>query len=357
MIEKAFLNPNRIWLTIVLLHMGGSIMISLLSLMPFGGIIAATGIWILLFYIKEKKMKYMGICIVGWLITIFTMYSLNSSFQGTILLNELLFLYIIWSCQKAYVKPIEYCHLKKISVKSIFLLIIAAIFLFIMADYVNACSMLVFQNLLDASLEEIVDRPLEAIIAVAVMPAIIEELLFRGMIYRGVSNKKVAIIVSAILFAFLHMNFNQMCYAFIMGLAFAFIIYLTDNLTVSILLHTLFNAFTVIICCFSKTNVIQAVLRCNIAGYNLFNPVLTNTQGKIEINILILGGIIAIFSALIALYFILGIRKIENANKWMIEKTDLIVSPNKIEKWKPNISFFVGIIICISIAILYEIFL
>lgn len=76
------------------------------------------------------------------------------------------------------------------------------------------------------------------------------------MIYRGIankSNKKIVIIISALLFAFLHMNFNQMCYAFVMGLVFAIVIYLTDNLSVSILLHMLFNAFTVIITCFEKS--------------------------------------------------------------------------------------------------------
>lgn len=117
------------------------------------------------------------------------MYSLDISYQGTILLNELLLLYVFWVCQNAYVKPVEYCHLRKVSLKSIGLIIVAAIFLFIMADYVNACSMIAFQNLLDDSLQAIVNKPVEALVVVAILPAIIEEFLFRGMIYRGIANK------------------------------------------------------------------------------------------------------------------------------------------------------------------------
>lgn len=118
------------------------------------------------------------------------MYSLDISYQGTILLNELLLLYVFWVCQNAYVKPVEYCHLRKVSLKSIGLIIVAAIFLFIMADYVNACSMIAFQNLLDDSLQAIVNKPVEALVVVAILPAIIEEFLFRGMIYRGIAEQK-----------------------------------------------------------------------------------------------------------------------------------------------------------------------
>ena len=296
------------------------------------------------------------------------MHSLNISFQGTVLLNEILLLYVCWCCKKAYVKPTEYCHLKKVSLKSTFFIVIAAIFLFIMAGYVNACSMIVFQNLLDVSLEEISGHPLEAMIAVAIMPALIEEVLFRGIIYRGISDKKMAIFISAITFALLHMNFNQMCYAFVMGVFFAVVIYITDNLTVSIALHMLFNAFTVILCCFPSTKVIRTLLECHIAGYHLFNPGVTNMQGGIEISLVLIGGVIAVVSMLIAGYlvFLIGKEEKEEKKEKEVYKTKekketgirtvkRTVIPENSEKWKPNALFFAGSGLCILITILYEI--
>ena len=382
MLRQKLLDSNRIWITIVLLHIAGSILNSLLGIFPFGRMIAATILWIYLAIMQKKNQRWIGICIAGWLITILTMYSFVGNYQGSILLDEILLLYVFFICQKAYMKPMEYCHIRKISMKSVIWIIIAAVFLFIMAGYVNICSMLAFQNLVDASLESIVDKPIEALITVAVMPAIVEEFLFRGMIYRGISNKRTAIIVSAILFALLHMNFNQMCYAFIMGLAFALIVYITDNLTISILLHMLFNTFTVISCCFIDKNVIQAILRFNIAGYSPFAPSLVDTQGHIQVSLLIIGAVIAIISAGIAAYAVLWIRKVEEKTRktetiatsknikpeeMVRKKTEVVISNQQdrnIEensglniKWRPNLQFFIGSGICILIAVLYEILL
>lgn len=365
MLENSFLNPNKIWFMIVLLHIIGSVLVSLLGIFPFGIVIATTGIWFLLANIWERNLKNIGICIAGWFITIFTMHSLNISFQGTVLLNEILLLYVCWCCKKAYVKPTEYCHLKKVSLKSTFFIVIAAIVLFVMAGYVNACSMIVFQNLLDVSLEEISGHPLEAMIAVAIMPALIEEVLFRGIIYRGISDKKIAIFISAITFALLHMNFNQMCYAFVMGLFFAVVIYITDNLTVSIALHMLFNAFTVILCCFPSTKVIRTLLEYNIAGYHLFNPGVTNMQGGIEISLVLIGGVIAVVSMLIAGYlvFLIGkegkvekkVYKTKEKKETRMQTAKRMVIPANSEKWKQNALFFAGSGLCILITILYEI--
>ena len=152
-----------------------------------------------------------------------------------------------------------------------------------------------------------------------------------------------------------------MCYAFVMGLVFALVIYLTDNLSISILLHMLFNAFTVIITCFEKSNAIQAILRCNIAGYTLFNPSLTDTQGKIEISLLIIGGLIAILSAVIAGWLILLIAKTEKTTEATINNENILKDNDNIfknnEKWKPDFRFFAGSGLCILIAILYEILL
>ena len=356
-----FLNPNRIWFTIVLLHIVASVLVYLLEFLPFSAMMATAIIWIVLAALWKNDPKIIGFCIIGWMITVYIMHSQDISSQGTILLNEILMLYVFWICRKSYVKPLEYCHLRRPSLKSICLIIIVAIFLFIMADYVNACSMLAFQNLLDDSLQEVRNNPIKALIAVAVLPAFIEETLFRGLIYQGIPNKRMTILISAVLFALLHMNFNQMCYAFVMGLAFAVVIYITDNLTVTILLHMLFNAFTVMICCFPSSNVISGILRCNIAGYSLFNPSLTDIQGVLQPKLVVVGGIIAILSALIAGYLIFLIGKAEKEN---IEKANteleagiinenLILAPNT--NWKPDIRFFAGSGICILIAILYEV--
>mgnify|MGYP002273017234 CR=1 FL=1 len=56
MSQQKFLNPNRIWFTIVLLHIVGSVLDSVLAILPFGRIIAAIAIWFFLANIQEKNM-------------------------------------------------------------------------------------------------------------------------------------------------------------------------------------------------------------------------------------------------------------------------------------------------------------
>lgn len=381
MSQQHFLDSNRIWFTIVLLHIAGSVLDSLLGMIPLGRVIAAATIWFFIANMQMKNMCRIGVCIIGWILTVLVMCSLGTDYQGTILLNELLLLYVVWVCQKAYVNPLEYFHLKKISLKKIILVVFVAIFLFIMSGYINACSMLIFQNLLQSSLQGVADKPLEALIAFAIMPAIIEEILFRGMIYRGIFNKgdrRIAIIISAVLFALLHMNFNQMCYAFIMGIAFALVIYVTDNLTVSILLHMLFNSFTVIIYCFEDKKIIQTLLRCKIAGYALFNPLFTGADGQLETSLLIIGAIIAVLSTILAGYLIILIGKTEKATQEKeregkvseslrssktlkisraSETPGLCSITESKSQWKPDLQFLAGSIICLIVAVLYEILL
>ena len=87
MSQQKFLNPNRIWFTIVLLHIVGSVLDSVLAILPFGRIIAAIAIWFFLANIQEKNIRRIEICIAGCIITIFMMYSIDISYQGTILLK------------------------------------------------------------------------------------------------------------------------------------------------------------------------------------------------------------------------------------------------------------------------------
>lgn len=117
MSQQKFLNPNRIWFTIVLLHIVGSVLDSVLAILPFGRIIAAIAIWFFLANIQEKNIRRIEICIAGCIITIFMMYSLDISYQGTILLNELLLLYVFWVCQKCICKASRILSFEKSFIK------------------------------------------------------------------------------------------------------------------------------------------------------------------------------------------------------------------------------------------------
>lgn len=83
---------------------------------------------------------------------------------------------------------------------------------------------------------------LTAIFTVLCAP-VYEELLFRKLICNKVIKygEGCAVILSGLIFALFHMNFNQFFYAFFLGCFFAFVYVKTGNLKYTILLHMAVN--------------------------------------------------------------------------------------------------------------------
>ena len=85
------------------------------------------------------------------------------------------------------------------------------------------------------------------IISTAIVPAVSEELLFRGLILAALLpyGKKTAIFGSAVMFAIMHQNFAQTIYTFGMGIVLATIVIETKSIWGAMLLHFLNNLFSV----------------------------------------------------------------------------------------------------------------
>lgn len=82
-----------------------------------------------------------------------------------------------------------------------------------------------------------------------VLPAICEELIFRGVIFQGLKSKFstiTSVLVCATLFAIMHQNIEQLIYPFLLGIVLGFVMEKTGNLLYCIIIH-MFNNFTTII--------------------------------------------------------------------------------------------------------------
>ena len=95
-----------------------------------------------------------------------------------------------------------------------------------------------------------------AIFAVALIPAICEEFLYRGLVLNGLRKYGVwvSVLTSALLFSLMHMNLQQLPYTFILGVIFGLIVYYTRNIWLSIIMHFLNNATAILIIYFIKNN-------------------------------------------------------------------------------------------------------
>lgn len=78
-----------------------------------------------------------------------------------------------------------------------------------------------------------------------VAPAILEEFCFRGAICGWLAryNKTAAVLVSSILFSLIHMNFDQIPFAFAAGLLMGYLYVRTGSIWSGVILHAVNNGF------------------------------------------------------------------------------------------------------------------
>jgi hypothetical protein len=83
----------------------------------------------------------------------------------------------------------------------------------------------------------------------AVIPACIEEFVFRGIFYHSYRKSGIlgAALLSGVLFGMLHLNINQFIYAFFIGIIFALLVEATGSMFSSMLAHFAINTYSIIV--------------------------------------------------------------------------------------------------------------
>jgi len=89
-----------------------------------------------------------------------------------------------------------------------------------------------------------------AFMKVAIVAPVVEELIFRGLIFQGFRrnyNNFVAVIMSAVLFSLFHLNPWQMPATFVLGILLGWLMIRTQSLILAILAHSLNNLLVLFI--------------------------------------------------------------------------------------------------------------
>lgn len=122
------------------------------------------------------------------------------------------------------------------------------------AAYVNFFVVSIFPNYSDFTGESFwavsLDKPYQIllyIVSTAVVPALCEELLFRGTVCKALMpyGKRSAVLISAVLFSLMHTNIEQTLYTFVGGLLLGWIYVNTESVIYPILLHFINNSVSV----------------------------------------------------------------------------------------------------------------
>ena len=86
------------------------------------------------------------------------------------------------------------------------------------------------------------------VVFVALLPALNEEFLHRGLLMRNIGsemNYKSAIIISSVCFGLMHLNIEQVFYAIILGLIIGFVGAISDSIIPCMILHFMNNFLSV----------------------------------------------------------------------------------------------------------------
>jgi len=129
-------------------------------------------------------------------------------------------------------------------------------------------------------------------IEIAILPAILEEVLFRKVMLSGARKHgtKFAIIYTAIMFGMIHMNIPQAVNAMLMGIIFAYIVVKTGTILPVMILHFINNGLSALIM------------------MNENNITVTNIINNVYIGFVILGAIV------------LGKKLLANRKEFVLEK-------------------------------------
>lgn len=122
--------------------------------------------------------------------------------------------------------------------------------------FINMITMTFTDNSVNDMMGSLYDYNLfTQLLLVAVLPAAVEEFIFRGVFYTAYRKRNIlgASLMSGLIFGMIHLNINQCAYAVVMGIAFAFLAEATGSIVNSIAAHFAFNANSVFMLAFLKT--------------------------------------------------------------------------------------------------------
>lgn len=148
------------------------------------------------------------------------------------------------------IRPGRWIPFKGIRISNILLTVLVTFLFMPLISFLNLFSMLFSTNFVSESAGEMAANPIWLnLLMVAVIPAVLEELVFRGVFYHAYREKGVIVgaLASAVVFGLLHMNFNQFFYAFVLGLIFCMLIEITGSIFTTIIAHFVVNGWNVLL--------------------------------------------------------------------------------------------------------------
>lgn len=160
--------------------------------------------------------------------------------EGIIIVPALFFLFLSGSKRNGILR------FHKIKISSAFMILLFTFLIMPLVTVLNTVSMFFTENAIVPLEEEILGVTFPVMLfLIGIFGPFCEEFVFRGMVYGGYvksGSRFWAILLSALLFGLMHMNFNQAIYAFAIGIMLSLLMEATGSLWAPMLCHMIFNS-------------------------------------------------------------------------------------------------------------------
>lgn len=252
----------------------------------------------------------------------------------------ILFPFVIYCIIKKQ-NPLKLIRFKKIRFATVLLSIVIAFCSYPVVVFLNFVSMLFVENAMMNVMPQVLSMGLlTGILFMAILPAIMEEMIFRGVVYNSYSKRRplMGVFLSALLFGLMHMNFNQMPYACFLGIIMALLMEACDSIIAPMILHFTMNASSTLISYFSMgtlenttsstTTDLQSVLMesykmsAEQMGMEIAEEQLRSMIPALLAFLIIFYAIIAIFACIIVLALIYAVFRLNNRKPSQVFKAD-----------------------------------
>lgn len=213
-------------------------------------------------------------------------------YASLLLSQALIFVPCFVYCKWKKIKIREFIPYRKINFVTIILVIICTYLMYPLIIVLNAISML-FSTSGTASMMELMQGQnfILSTLFMAVMPACIEEFMFRGVLFGTYKRSKMlpAIFLSAFMFGCMHMNLNQFMYAFALGVYLALLVEATGSILSSMLAHFTLNFTSVVLSFLLPYLYEMAGLSPETAGQQVELGGMASTMGSSELMVFVIG--------------------------------------------------------------------
>lgn len=247
---------------------------------------------------------------------------------------------------------------RKVRIRTILLSLLILVLIEPLITFVNSISLLFTENATQILVTEATTTPMwQMLLLLGVVVPVIEECTFRGYIYGCLrSSGKVgsAVFFSALLFGLMHLNLNQACYAFLLGLFLAMMTEFTGSLWPSILMHACFNGFEVIMMYADQSSgdvegLLTSVCAANgLGAEEISEPVMNLLVNISSVAIVAVQALLAVVGTLLALLLVRLAAKIEREGRTRKNETKTRIL---------NIPLVLGILLAVGYICFNELFL